>query len=74
MPSCFIETVSREITTMIMPSPNLGAVTLRASLVLMSEATDTVPQGTHDVRTLKLELKHHSVLNSLFAAKLRDYP
>ena len=37
-----------------MPSPNSGAVTPRASLVLMSEATDgvpnTVPQGTHDVR------------------------
>ena len=37
-----------------MPSPNSGAVTPRASLVLMSEATDTVPQGTHDVRTRKV--------------------
>ena len=34
-----------------MPSPNLGAVTPCASLVLISEAIDTVPQGTHDVHS-----------------------
>ena len=53
IPACFIETVSREVTTATMPSPNSGAVTPRASLILMSEATDgvanTVPQGTHEV-------------------------
>ena len=49
MPACFVETVSHEVTTTTMPSPNSGAVTPRASLVLMSEATDIVPQGTHDV-------------------------
>ena len=51
MPACFDETISREVTTAMMPSPNSGAVTPRASLVLMSEATDTVPQGTHDVHS-----------------------
>ena len=48
MPACSVETVSREVTT-TMPSPNSGAVTPHASLILMSEAT--VPQGTHDVRS-----------------------
>jgi len=35
MPACFVKTVSREVTT-TMPSPNSGAVTPSASLVLMS--------------------------------------
>ena len=51
MPACFVETVGREVTTAMMPSPNSGAVTPRANLVLMREATDTVPQGTHDVHS-----------------------
>ena len=51
MPACFNKTASREVTTVIMPSPNSGTVIPRASLVLMSEATDAVPQGTHDVRS-----------------------
>ena len=46
---------------MTMPSPNSGAVTPRASLILMSEATDgvpnTVPQGTHDVRNREVGTK-----------------
>ena len=78
MPTCFDKTASREVTMATMPSPNSGAVTPRASIVLVSEATDgvpsTVPQGTHDVRTREVGTKHHSVLNSLFAAKLRDCP
>ena len=45
------ETASREVTTATMPSPNSGAVTPCASLVLMSEAT--MPQGTHDVHSRK---------------------
>ena len=36
-----------------LPSPNSEAVTPRASLVLMSEAT--VPQGTHDVHSREAE-------------------
>ena len=43
MPAYFVETVSREVMTTTMPSPNSGAVTPRANLVLMSEATDGVP-------------------------------
>ena len=78
MPACFDETISREVTTAMMPSPNSGAVTPRASLVLMSEATDgvpsTVPQGTHGVRSREVGTKAPRVLNSLFAAKLRDCP
>ena len=38
-----------------MPSPNSGAVTLRASLILMSEAT--VSQGTHDVHSHEVGTK-----------------
>ena len=49
MPACSDEIASREATTTTMPSPKSGAVTPRASLVLMSEAT--VPQGTHDVHS-----------------------
>ena len=55
MPACSDETISREVTTVTMPSPNSGSVTPRANLVLMSEAIDdvpnTVPQGTYDVRS-----------------------
>jgi len=74
------ETISREVTTAIMSSPNLGAVTPRAILVLMSETT--IPQGKHDVHSREARTKHHSVLrslilqvlSSLFIAKLRDCP
>ena len=43
MSACFDETISCKVTTAMMSSPNSGAVTPRASLVLMSEATDGVP-------------------------------
>ena len=53
MPASFVETTSREVTTATLPSPNSGAVTPSASLVLINEATDgvarTVPRGTHEV-------------------------
>ena len=53
MPACFDETVSREVSTATMPSPNSEAVTPRANLILISEATDgvarTAPRGTHEV-------------------------
>ena len=55
MPACFVETVSREVTTTTMPLPNSGAATPRASLVLMSEATR--PQGTHDVHSREARTK-----------------
>ena len=57
MPACFDEIITREVTTAMMPLPNSGAVTPRVSLVLISEATDTVPQGTHDVRTREVGTK-----------------
>ena len=47
MPACSNKAVSREVTAATVPSPNSRAVTTRASLILMSEAT--VPQGTHEV-------------------------
>ena len=63
MPACFVETISSEARTTI--SPNAGAVTPCASLVLMSEATDgvanRVPQRTHAAR---LGLEHPAVLTS----------
>jgi len=49
VPACSDEIASRKVTTVIMPSPKSEAVTHRASLVLISEAT--VPQGTHDVHS-----------------------
>ena len=67
MSACFVETVSREVTTTTMLSPNSGAVTPRVSLVLMSEATNGVPTTDLKVRMkfapAKLEPKHHSMLN-----------
>ena len=57
IPACFVETLSHEVTTTIMSSPNSGAATPRVSLVLMSEATDTVSQGTHDVRIHEVRTK-----------------
>ena len=61
MPVCFVETVSRKVTTTTIPSSNSEAVTPRASLVLMREATDgvasTVPQGTHEVRSCEAGTK-----------------
>ena len=61
MPACSDETASREATMATMPSLKSRAVTPRASLVLMSEATDSVPntapQGTHEVRSRKTGTK-----------------
>jgi len=57
MPACSDETISYEVTTAMMPSPNSGAVTPRASLILMSKATNTVPQGTDDVHTREVGTK-----------------
>ena len=54
-PACFDETITREVTTTMMPSPNSGAVTPRASLVPMSEAT--VSQGTHAVHNREVGTK-----------------
>ena len=51
IPACSSETANREVTTATIPSPNSRTVTPRASLVLMSKATDTVPQGMHDVHS-----------------------
>ena len=73
----FAEAISREAKTATMPSPNAGAVTPSAILVLMSEATDgatsTVPLGTHEVPGTRLGLEHPAVL-ILFATELRDCP
>ena len=46
MPAWFVETISHEAKTATIPSPNLGAVTPRSNLVLMSEATDGVANTT----------------------------
>jgi len=49
MPACSNKVDSCEVTAATIPSPNFRAVTPRASLILMSEAT--IPQGTHHVHT-----------------------
>ena len=49
MPACSNNAAIREVTMATVPSPNSRAVTPRASLVLMSEAT--VPQRTRDVHS-----------------------
>ena len=49
MSACSNKAASRKVTTATILSPNSRAVTPRASLVLISEAT--VPQGTHDVHS-----------------------
>ena len=52
MPACFAEAISREARLETLPSPNLGAVTPYANLVLPNEVTNNtacttpVPQGT----------------------------
>ena len=48
MSAYFVETISREVTTAIIPSPNYGAVTPRASLAT-DGAASTVPQCTREV-------------------------
>jgi len=71
MPACFVETISREAKTTTIPSPNSGAVTPRANLVLMSEATDgvantaPVPQGTRGVPSRQARTKAPSGANLL---------
>ena len=70
MPACFIETIYREAKAATLPSPNPGAVTPRADLVLTSEATDglastaPVSQGSTEFPAARLELKHLAVLTT----------
>jgi len=71
MPTCFVETISREARTTTIPSPNTGAVTPRANLVLPSEVTDStagtapVPQGTRGVPSCQAGAKAPSSANHL---------
>ena len=46
MPACFAEDISREVRTATMPSPDSGAVTPHANLVLLSEVTDSTAATT----------------------------
>jgi len=63
MPACFVETISREDKKSTIFSPNSGAVTPRANLVLMSEAPDDVtniapvPQRTRRVPSCQARAK-----------------
>jgi len=71
MPAYFVETISRDAKTATIPSPNLGAVTPRANLVLMSEAIDglanttPVPQGTRRVPSHQARTKAPTGANLL---------
>ena len=68
MPACFAEAIRREARTATMPSPNSGAVTPRANLVLPSDSTaDTapVPQGTREVPNRQVKTKAPSGANHL---------
>jgi len=71
MLACFAEVISREARTATMPSPNSGAVTPRANLVLTSEVTDgvantaPVSQGTRRVPSHQAKTKAPSSANHL---------
>jgi len=71
MPAYFVETISREARTTTIPSPNTGAVTPRANLILPSEVTDSttgtaaVPQGTRGVPSRQAGTKAPSSANYL---------
>jgi len=71
MPACFIETICRNARAATLPSPDLGAVTPHANLVLTSEATDglasttPVPQGTRGVPSRQAGTKAPSSANHL---------
>jgi len=71
MPAYFAKTISREARAATLPSPNLGAVTPRANLVLTSEATDglastaLVPQGMRGVPSRQVGTKAPSSANHL---------
>ena len=75
MSACFVETTSCEVTMATIPSPNSGAVTPCASLVLMSKATDgvasTVPQGMHEVPSRQAKTRAPSGAN-LLCSKVAD--
>ena len=71
MPACFVETISREARTTTISSPNTGAVTPRANLILPSEVTDStagtapVPQGMRGVPSRQAGAKAPSSANHL---------
>ena len=71
MPTCFTEAINCKARTATMPSPNSGAVTSRANLVLTSEVADgvisTAPvlQGTREVPIRQAGTKTPSSANHL---------
>jgi len=71
MPAYFAKAISLEAKTATMPSPNSGAVTAHANLVLTSEVTDgvasiaPVPQGTREILNRQAETKAPRSANHL---------
>jgi len=63
MPACFVETIGREARTATIHSPNTGAMTPHANLVLPSEVTESmaatapVPQSARGVPSRQAEAK-----------------
>ena len=57
-----------------MPLPNSGVVTPRTSLVLMSEATDTVPQGTHGVHSREVGTKASQCAKLALCSEAKGLP
>jgi len=71
MSACFAETISREVRTTTMPSPNSGEVTPRTNLILTSKvagrviSTTLVPQGRREVPIRQAGTKAPSSANHL---------